>query len=223
MAIQVVDLLEVVDVEQQQAEGFPGLELSSEFFVEHAVTEQPRQGIVTGLVTTLLVQKCLVDRQLAQADQVQQHLVGLGPDRRGSGDREDPDRLASGFEDELLPVFVQCGSHVATVGKPGRVAGAGEHHQRAAAVDQHHAGAHVGLGDERVGHLPSDGFELEHARKHGCQLMKAVQLVQLSAHPRVQHPVLNGERDAVRDRPQLGGLGALEWLVATTGKQQQPQ
>jgi hypothetical protein len=71
--------------------------------------------------------------------------------------------------------------------------------------------------------VPADGFELEYAREHGRQLMQAVQQAQLAAHPRVQEPVLDGERDAIGDGPQLGRLGVLKGLVAASCEQQQPQ
>ena len=222
VAVEVVDLLEVVDVEQEHAEGVAGGQLGRQLLVEHAVAEQAGEGVVASLLLALLVQQRLVDRQLAEADEVQQHLVGLGAGRRRSGDGDHADRLAGTLERESSAI----GRRAAALGLPRRpssiLAGAGEDLPVAAAVDEDQAGADGGLGDERVGDLPADGVELEHAGEHGRQLVQPVQLAQLDLHPLVQQAVLDGQRDAVGDRAQLGRLGLLEGLVTAPASSSSP-
>ena len=88
MAVEIVDLLEVVDVEQQDAEGIGGGQLGGQLLVEHPVAEQAGQGVVASLLLALLVEQRFVDRELAETDEMQQHLVGLGAGRRRAGDRD---------------------------------------------------------------------------------------------------------------------------------------
>ena len=85
VAVQVVDLLEVVDVDEQHAERARRGDLLLEQLVEDAVAEQSGQRVVARLLPALLVEQRLVERERAEAEEVQQQLVLLGarpPGRR---------------------------------------------------------------------------------------------------------------------------------------------
>ena len=223
VAVEVVDLLEVVDVEHEHAEGPAGGELSGQLLVKDAMAEQPGQRVVASVILALLVEQRLVDRQLAQADEVQQHLVGLGADRRRAGDRHDADGSAGALERESLPSVVERGRPTSLDGPVGVLAGAGENRPVTGAVEEDEAGPDPRLGNHRIGNLPPDLVELEHAGEHGRQLVQTMKLAQLDLHPFVEQAVLDGEGDAIRDGAQLGCLGLLEGIVAAPRQQQQPE
>ena len=107
VAVEVVDLLEVVDVEEQHAERARRGDLLLEHLVEDAMAEQSGQRVVARLLPALLVEQRLVERQRPEAHEVQQQLMLLGPDRRGAGDRDDADRLVGDLEREALPAVVE--------------------------------------------------------------------------------------------------------------------
>ena len=65
-------------------------------------------------------------------------------------------------------------------------AGAGQHDELAAAVDQHDARGHGRLGDQRVGNPLTDGVELERAGQRCRQLLQAVELCELVLHALVE-------------------------------------
>ena len=80
VSVEVVDLFEVVDVEEQHAERDRLGDRRLEHLVEDAMAEQSGQRVVSCLFPALLVEQRLVERQRAEAHEVQEQLVLLGAD-----------------------------------------------------------------------------------------------------------------------------------------------
>jgi hypothetical protein len=189
------------------------------------MAQQSGERIVAGLFAALLVEQGLVERQRAQAHEVQQHSALLGADQRGSGHRDHANPVIGDLQRETLPAIVESGRLVTvTRGTDvARRAPAGQEDDLAAAVDQHDAGRHGRFGDQRVGNPPPDGVELERADERCGELLQTVQLFELVLHPAVEQAVLDRQGDAVGDRAQLGRLRVLERLLAPAHEQHQPE
>ena len=105
-------------------------------------------------------------------------------DCRGSGDGDDPDascrrpRAGSSSSARRAASRARRRRRCRARAPPG----ARQHDELAAAVDQHDARRHGGLGDERVGDALADGVELERAGEHRRQLLQAVELRELVGH-----------------------------------------
>ena len=94
VAVEVVDLLEVVDVDERQAERLAVGDEGLEALLERLVSEQPGERVAPRLLPAALVEQRLLQRERGDAEEVVHRLARLGALGRRAGHRDPADRDA---------------------------------------------------------------------------------------------------------------------------------